>query len=106
MRVFASNFGQTTYVSPSDMQFYEERRTFIPPPKVTSGLEESYNLRELPSELIFEPQFDIVVTQESLAILALEDIQEIVSGRLTDWKEDEHRGENFLFQTMERKRRV
>jgi hypothetical protein len=106
MRVFASNFGQTTYVSPSDMQFYEERRAVIPWPEATSDLEESINLKELPSALIFEPEFDLIGTQESLATLALEDIQEIASGRLTDWKEDEHLGENFLFQTMGRKRRV
>jgi hypothetical protein len=106
MRVLASKLVGSTYLPPDEVLFYDLRRAVVPKGDTTSAFKESFELREVPSMLVQEQQFDIVTDKESLALVALKDIQEVAGGRLTDWKEEEHLGEKFLFEITKRKRRA
>jgi len=106
MRVYASKLEQSTCVSPDDMMFHEERRAVRPHVETTSAIDEIYNLRETPAAVVLEPQVAIVNDWESLTFLALKDIQEVASGKLTDWREEDHLGEKFLFEIVKRKPRA
>jgi len=105
MRVLTKS-GESTYISPNDLLSYDLRRAVVPKLDTTSAFEESFELREIPSIWVLEQQFDIVTDKESLVFLALKDIHDVARGRLTDWKEEEHLGEKFLFEIRKGKRRA
>lgn len=106
MKILTAKPEESTYVFPDEVSDYDLRRAVISRGETTSIIEESSDLTEIPSMLVLEQQFDVVTDQESLVFLALKDIQEVVEGRFTEWKEDEHLGEKFLFETRKRNRRV
>jgi len=102
MRVCASESERRTYVCPDDMLFHEERRAIAYPAEITFAMNESYVLKEIPLAVVLEYEFDIVNDWQALAFLALKDIQEVASGKLTDWREENHLGEKSLLETFKR----
>jgi hypothetical protein len=106
MKVLTSKLEESTYVSSDDMLFYDLRQAVVPRRDTTPVIEESFELREIPSMLITEQEFDIVVDKESMIFRALDDIQEVAKGRFSDWKEEEHLGEKFLFDMRKGNRRA
>lgn len=106
MTAVASKAQKSTYVTPEEKLFYNLHQAVINIGNTTSAIEESFELQESPSTLIFEQQFDVITEMESLAFQALTAIHEVARGRLTDWKEEEHLEEKFLFEMGKRKSRV
>ena len=106
MRTVAGRLQERTYVTPEEELFYNLYQSVVTLGDTTSATDEKFELRKFPSVLILEQQFDIITDKETLAFEALTDIQKIAKGKLSNWKEEEHLGEKFLFEMLKGKSRV